>query len=563
MNVDREQVKVIKEALENKEAAAVWLEIDKLVPWDQNPRINEHAVEKVADSIKRFGFASPIIARKEDNSIIAGHTRWLASKSLGLDRVPVRFMDLDPADAKLLALADNKLAEFANWDDELLSEVLQDLNEFGVDLTDSGFADDELEDLLNFEFDDNSQSDFEHNDDGQFDGYDGLPDNTVSTFALGTDMQVGRHRIICGDCVEVLRKFDSNSIDSICTDPPYGIDYMAQQWDSSTPKSDWAMECLRVLKPGGHIVSFGANRTMHRVTTTLENVGFEIRDVINWAYASGFPKSRNLGKSIDEHFGLQREVVGQQRVTGTAKPSKGKKGHNANHTRSALWEERDENPHYIEVTAPASDEAMQWESWGTNLKPAYEPCVLARKPLSEKTLAENLLLHGVAGINIDDCRIPFGDDAWIGKLKGKWDSGNDLAGGREHERGRFPANVFFCKKANRNEREEGCHSLIPQQSHEITNRKEGSAGSNNPRAGRRGREEIRNIHPTVKPVKLMNWLVKMITPKNGTVVDTYCGSGTTLVAAEIAGINSIGIELNPQFCDIIHARLKHAMIEDE
>ena len=556
MNIDREQLQGIQNALKKEEeSAAVWVDIEDLIPWDQNPRNNSNAIDKVAESIKRFGFASPIIARKADSSIIAGHTRWLASKTLGLERVPVRFMDLDPADAKLLALADNKLGEYADWDEDLLSEILDDLREYGADLDETGFSESELNDLLTFDYD-NLGEDFEPKDD-KMQEFDDLPDSSPTMFVSGMELEVGSHKIICGECVESMRKIESNSIDAICTDPPYGIDYMAQAWDSSTPKSDWAMECLRILKPGGHIIAFAANRTMHRVSTTLENVGFEIRDVINWVYASGFPKSKNLSAAIDNHFGLERPVVGSKILTGTAKPITDGSGHGAFHTRSTQWDERDESHHEYNITGPASEEAKRFEGWGTNLKPAYEPCVLARKPLSEKTLAENLLLHGVAGINIDDCRIPYDDEAWIGKVSGKWDY--DTYGSREHELGRFPANVFYCKKANRNEREEGCESLSPQKSHEITNRKEGSAGSNNPRAGRRGKEDIRNVHPTVKPIKVMNWLVKMITPPGGVVLDTYCGSGTTMVAAELAGIKSIGIEINPEYCDIIHARVNNAI----
>ena len=358
MNIDREQLQGIREAFKKEaEAAAVWVDIDDVVPWDQNPRINEHAVDKVAESIKRFGFASPIIARKADSSIIAGHTRWLASKTLGLERVPVRFMDLDPADAKLLAIADNKLGEYANWDDELLSEILTDLSEFGADLSETGFADDELEDLLNFEFDNNFDSDFEPEDKSDLDHYNDLPEQEDSLFKEGMEVELGKHKIICGDCVSEMKKMESNSVDAICTDPPYGIDYMAKKWDSSTPKSDWAIECLRILKPGGHIIAFGANRTMHRVTTTLENVGFEIRDVINWAYASGFPKSKNLSAAIDNHFGLERPVIGKKTLTGTAKPNKGGGGHGGFHTRSAEWNERDDDHHEYEITGPASEEA--------------------------------------------------------------------------------------------------------------------------------------------------------------------------------------------------------------
>ena len=565
------------------ESAAEWIDIDELKEWDQNPRVNEHAIDEVAKSIKRFGFASPIIARKEDNTIIAGHTRWQAARSLGLDKVPVRFMDLDPADAKLLAIADNKLGEYANWNDELLSEVLSDLSDYGADLIETGFSEQELEELLNFNIEENENSELDFGHQEETDEYDDLPEISESIFKSGDDINVGNHRIICGDCIEVLKKMPDESVDSIVTDPPYGIDYMARKWDASTPQNQWASECFRVLKHGGHIISFGATRTIHRVTTVLENSGFEIRDTISWVYESGFPKSKNLSKSIDSYYNMERPVVAQQKVTGTAKPSIGKKGHNASYTRSAKFEDREDNPLYIAITKPVSEDAIKWDGWGTSLKPAQEPAILARKPIKEKSVTENVIKHGVGGINIDSCRFVYNDPCWIGKYT---DKPKDYIRGPQgghfrdtqvmkitgeeeiseatdfrnqpllaNDVGRFPANVFYCKKPNVKEREMGCESLTKKSSRGHMNVNNGSGerfdGGPTPKRG--------NNHPTVKPIKLMNWLVKLVTPVNGVVLDTYCGSGTTMVAAEIAGIKSIGIELNPEYCDIIYARLKHTL----
>ena len=588
MNIDREQLQGIREAFKKEaEAAAVWLDIDDLIPWDQNPRVNEHAIDEVAKSIKRFGFASPIIARKEDNTIIAGHTRWQAAQSLGLDRVPVRFMDLDPADAKLLAIADNKLGEYADWDNDLLAEVLSDLSDYGSDLTETGFSEQELEELLNFDMGDDYDMDGDFDDDKNLDHHDEIPENAESMFKEGDDISVGKHRIICGDCVNVLRNMPDASVDAIVTDPPYGIDYMARKWDASTPESEWAAECFRVLKNGGHIISFGATRTIHRVTTVLENSGFEIRDIISWVYESGFPKSKNLSKSIDQHFNMEREVIAQQKVTGSAKPSKGKSGHNTTYTRSFKAEERDSSPVYLPITKPASEEAKKWEGWGTALKPAQEPAVLARKPMKESSVTENVIKHGIGGINIDACRFPYNDPCWIGKFSEKpkdylngpggkhfKDSGMEKVTGEDHlsettdfrnrpllanDIGRFPANIFYCKKPNVKEREIGCDTLTKKDSKGHMNVNNGAGerfdGGPTPKRG--------NNHPTVKPIKLMNWLVKLVTPLHGVVVDTYCGSGTTMVAAEIAGIKSIGIELNPEYCDIIYARLKHTVDDEE
>ena len=571
------------------ESAAEWIDINNLTPWDQNPRVNEHAIDEVAKSIKRFGFASPIIARKEDNTIIAGHTRWQAAKSLGLDKVPVRFMDLDPADAKLLAIADNKLGEYADWDNDLLAEVLSDLSDYGSDLSETGFSEQELEELLSFDMGDDYNADFDSDsDNGDMEELDELPEERESIFKLGDDINVGNHRIICGDCIEVLKKMPDASIDAIVTDPPYGIDYMARAWDASTPESEWAAEVFRVLKYGGHVISFGATRTIHRVSTSLEKAGFEIRDMISWVYESGFPKSMNISKAIDSHFNLDRPVIGSQKLTGNAKSPKGKKGHTAAYTRSFKAEERDPDPQWMPITTAASEEAKKWDGWGTCLKPAQEPAIMARKPMKESTVTENVLKHGIGGINIDDCRFPYNDPCWIGKhsdkpkdyLKGPGGShfresqearlDGDVSKnsyGEEyrnnpvfaHEKGRFPANIYYCKKPNIKEREIGCSELPLKDAKGYMNSSNGKGErvDGGPTA-KRG-----NNHPTVKPIKLMNWLVKLVTPKDGVVMDTYCGSGTTMVAAEIAGIKSIGIELNPEYCDIIYSRLKYTVEDSE
>ena len=577
MNTDREQLKSLASNTDGKsvEIAAEWVDINSITEWENNPRKNDHAVKNVMESIKRFGFASPIIARKEDSVIIAGHTRLKAAKRLGLDRVPVRFLDLDPADAQMLAIADNKLSEIAEWDTVALAQVLNDLASEGLDLALSGFDTDELSELLDIDL-----SDFEEEED-ENEGFNGIPDNVDKKFEDGDIETIGDHTIICGDCVKVMMKMDDNSVDSIVCDPPYGIDFMAKKWDASTPKNDWAEQAFRILKPGGHLIAFAATRTMHRLGTVIESANFEIRDTIYWVYASGFPKSMNIGSEMDRIMGTtdQRKVVGHQRLTGTAKPMKGQKGHGAAKATAAIEDyERPEDAVYIEKTAPASPEAIQWNGWGTALKPACEPAIFARKPLSEPTVAKNVLKWGTGAINVEDCRFPFGDECWFGPDNSPYSYPKGCGGGEGNiiitdngdadwrkdplsapERGRFPANVYHCKKAQRAEREEGLVGLQTKKGFEAVNRKEGSAGLNNPRAGAgRTAKNVSNFHPTVKPVKLMRWLVKLVTPLDGTVLDTFCGSGTTMVASEMEGIKSIGIEMQPEYCDIIYARVKHA-----
>ena len=499
-------------------SAALWVPTVELSAWQQNPRDNDKAVPEVVKSIKRFGFASPIIA-SPDGQIIAGHTRLKAALELRMPEVPVRFMDLEPDEAHLLALADNRVGEIADWNDDLLGDVLRELEGDGVDLKDIGWDVDELAELLG------------HNDPLPADepeesgaDLDAIPDEIPAITKPGEVVTLGKHTLHCGDCLEVMRSMPDASVDAIVTDPPYGIGFMGKGWDCAVPGDDFAAEALRVLKPGGHLIAFAATRTVHRLTVALEDAGLEIRDQIAWVQWQGFPKSHDVSKALDQHHGAEREVVGPT-LPGAQSESTGRYG---------AWGEG------ITPTVAATDDAQKWEGWGTALKPAYEPCVLARKPL-EGTVAENVLAHGVGGINIDGCRYAYGDPAWPGpgddSNPGTVYGGNfgksGIYGGTKgkvvcggHDLGRWPANLYACPKASRGEREAGCEV----------------------------EEGIGNKHPTVKPVGLMRWLVRLVTPPGATVLEPFCGSGTTLLAAEAEGVTCIGIEREPGYCDIIRAR---------
>ena len=529
--------------------------LEDLTPWAGNPRQNDHVVDRVVASIEKFGFAAPIVANK-DGTIIAGHTRYKAAQQMQLEKVPVHFLDLTPEAAQKLALADNKLNELADWNDRELSEILQDIEtEEAFDL---GWNQQELVDLFD-QFapviagpeDEDSLS----ADENQITEHDNIPDDVEPTTKAGDIVDLGNHLLCCADNLEIMRRLPSNSIDCIVTDPPYGIDFMQKSWDADVPQNEWARECLRVLKSGGHLISFAATRTFHKLVTNLENAGFEVRDTINWLYFSGFPKSLDVSKAIDKHFGAEREIVGKHPMP--AKPAKG--------TFNASFEE-------AVLTKPATEEAQQAEGIGTALKPAFEPATLCRKPLSEKTVALNWLKYKTGGINIDDCRFAYGDPCWVGpqsdnlsrpfnesknKVFGKYEKfGNP----NSSDLGRWPSNIYQCPKASRSEREEGLDDMKTITGHEAVNRKEGSAGLNNPRAGAgRTASEVANIHPTVKPVKLMRWLVRLVTPKNGIVLEPFCGSGTTMIAAELEDRFCLGIEREPKYCDIIKARAEHAI----
>ena len=265
-----------------QESIGEYVDIDSLVEWEHNPRINTEAISKDARSIERFGFASPIIARDEDKMVIAGHTRIAAARSLGLQTVPVRFMKLNRTEAELLAIADNKLGEISDWNESMLKDILAALPE--NDLDDIGFSQNELDSLLeNIDTElppepDNAVYDTDYED------ADNIDLERVKIAEEGGIYAVGDQYVLCGDCVEILRSFPDNSISAIITDPPYGIGFMGKAWDHSVPTEEWARECFRVLKHGGHIVAFGATRAIHRMVCALEDEGFEIRDMINWLY---------------------------------------------------------------------------------------------------------------------------------------------------------------------------------------------------------------------------------------------------------------------------------------
>src|SRR5690606_14764012 len=211
-----------------------------------------------------------------------------------------------------------------------------------------------------------------------------------------------------GDCLEVMADMADNSIDAIVTDPPYGLGFMGKEWDALPPGEEWARECLRVLKPGGHLLAFGGSRTWHRLAVAVEDAGFEIRDSIAWLYGSGFPKSLDVSKAIDKAAGAEREVVGFD-------PSRYRDNSRHNETK------HDTEAHPVDyvkkatITAPATPDAERWQGWGTALKPAFEPVVVARKPLAG-TVAADVLAHGTGALDIDGCRV--GDQERVAMPRG-------------------------------------------------------------------------------------------------------------------------------------------------
>lgn len=350
------------------------------------------------------------------------------------------------------------------------------------------------------------------------------------------------YEVITGDCRDVMRGMDADSIDSIVTDPPYGLSFMGKGWDKGVPGEEFWVEALRVAKPGAHLLAFGGTRMVHRLAVAIEDAGWDIRDRIHWVYGSGFPKSHNISKAIDKAAGYDG-VQGPMKRGGErlAMLKDGKRD------GQGKWgDEVGRNPY---TTIPESDQAQQWDGWGTALKPAVEPIILARKPF-KGTVAANVLEWGTGGVNVDGCRVGTTDT--YSYPNGPGGNTFTVAGGVDGSRkkptennpsGRFPANLihdgsddatagmgdasryFYCAKASKKDRDEG------------------------------------NNHPTVKPTDLMAYLCRLVTPPQGTVLDPFNGSGSTGKAAVREGFNYIGIELDNEYADIARQRIAAAQTQ--
>jgi site-specific DNA-methyltransferase (adenine-specific) len=374
--------------------------------------------------------------------------------------------------------------------------------------------------------------------------------------------------IIQGDNRETLKTLDDSSIDAIVTDPPYGIDFLGKAWDANTGALETYQECLRVLKPGGYLLAFSAARTYHHLAVTLERAGFEIRDQIMWLYASGFPKAQDLGKAIQKRQGVE-ETKTHKTLNGYAKEQT---AHGAQRVGDVTKEDYENT---IKETVCTSPEAQQWSGWKTALKPAHEPICMARKPFKGSTI-DNVLEHGVGALNIDATRITT-DDKMISSMKSESvyenfspenrqnkDGMRDGKGNeqwQQHDQGRFPSNVlgevegyqkfFYCPKVSRKERHTGFETKdIPTNPEGMYN-VDGTGVQYNAQKNKTNG----NNHPTVKPVELMKYLIKLVTPPNSTVLDPFAGSGSTGMAAVELGHTFIGCELDPAYVEIAEARI--------
>jgi len=353
-----------------------------------------------------------------------------------------------------------------------------------------------------------------------------------------------------GDCLEVMRAMPEASVTAIVTDPPYGLKFMGKGWDHGVPCVPYWTEALRVVKPGGMLLAFGGTRTFHRLTCAIEDAGWEVRDVLSWLYGSGFPKSLDVSKAIDKAAGVEGEAIGTR---SSFRPK-------ANATRDPQgFQDRSDGL----VRAPATEYAKRWHGYGTALKPSWEPVILAMKPL-DGTFAANALKHGVAGVNVEGCRVGtdkvvslkglgqnsnLNDDGWkgIGKRPeptvsiGRWPANLALdeaaAAMLDEQSGRSDvytdtggaSRFFYCAKADKDDRNAG-----------------GWAD---------------NKHPTVKPTDLMRWLVRLVTMPEGTIIlDPFLGSGSTLVAAREEHVRAIGIDIEERYCEIAAKRLAQEVL---
>ena len=260
------------------------------------------------------------------------------------------------------------------------------------------------------------------------------------------------NQLLKGDCLDLMKTLADNSVDAIVTDPPYGLEFMGKEWDKGVPALEFWVEMLRILKPGGHLLSFSGTRTYHRMAVNIEDAGFEIRDMIEWVYGSGFPKSLNIGKAIDKLQGAERETIKYP-----ARPETSGTMSGSSDTRPWIEESRKKGYHEVAGNIPVTEEAKQWEGWGTALKPAHEPICMARKPLEKGlTVAENCLKWGTGGINIDESRVEGTQEYLDRKENPIQKQSGDVYGFAKYDKlhtraepnnqGRFPANLILSWK---------------------------------------------------------------------------------------------------------------------
>jgi len=415
-----------------------------------------------------------------------------------------------------------------------------------------------------------------------------------------------KNKVIQGNSLEVLKTFEDNSIDTIITDPPYGLSFMGKKWDYDVPSIKLWKECLRVLKPGGTALIFAGSRTQHRMAVNVEDAGFILKDTIMWLYGSGFPKATDISKQLDK--GYERKVIGIDKDFERRNPNN--TGCNTLHNIDKDGIIQNKNKIAGQITESTTPEAKQWNGWKSHgLKPAYEPILVAQKP-NEGNYAQNALKWGVSGLNIDGGRIGKGAKKWSEPRGGIFHpSKKNDAKLENNPQGRFPSNIildeeagkmldeqsgelksgvlksdcyindrdnksifagggkfehkgyksdrggasrfFYCAKASKSERNAGCEEF------DIPEYRWNNGGEMKQIKGQKG-----NFHPTVKPLKLMEYLCTLTkTPTGGIVLDPFAGSCTTAVACINTDRDFIMIERESEYVKIGQARIDFALKE--
>ena len=440
-----------------------------------------------------------------------------------------------------------------------------------------------------------------------------------------------RIKLYQGDNMESFKKLPDNSVDSVVTDGPYGLSFMNKKWDYDVPSVEFWKEVYRVLKPGGHVLSFGGTRTYHRMVVNIEDAGFEIRDQVMWLYGSGFPKSHNIGKAVDKIEGNEREVVSSQESLW--KPS--------NNTYQGDSRDKENLEKWSKKSFDYTKGQSKYEGWGTALKPANEPICVARKPLSEKTIADNVIKWGTGGINIDGCRVGTEGSVRKTEITKISNSDSEIFKGANVKckrtpiegEGRFPANIILecccdetidggtIKSGSSNRTDKGvvagvngfgrgteiqretqveihtnpncpCYQLDLQSGvskSSIYDNNKGNTNGFHTSLGRENKkvrtdigghndkggasrffyvakvskkernlglqEDMKSIHPTMKPINLMTYLCRLVTPEGGIVLDPFMGSGSTGISAQLEGFRFIGMEMDGDYFKIAEARI--------
>lgn len=565
------------------------MQLSNLNPNVDNPRkITDKKLKELKKALDEFGDLGGIVFNRRTQRIVGGHQRQRvlpanaeikiefenteASKSgtvaggyvkVADETFSYREVDWDEVKEKAANIAANKGA--GEWDMEKLGDWFKDLDDMNFDL-----------DLTMFDEDERKQF---------------LPEPEVQDDPIPEEEEVEiyegdpRVTLINNDCLIHLKSMDSISCDALVTDPPAGISFMGKEWDDDKGGRDYwvtwfsevMQECLRVLKPGAHGLIWALPRTSHWTATALENAGFEIRDICVHLYGSGFPKSLDISQAIDKQAGAAQSRGSRFNVAGQ------------NVKLNSNKELRSDYPGYVPPKY-ITNEAKKWDGFGTAIKPAHEHWILVRRPLSEDTIAENVLKHGTGGLNIDECRIE-------GLFKSGWsesgskESSNTSMSGKNYERepkpdnpeGRFPANLILSHHEECEELQ--CHEDCAVQGldehsgttrgggktkvHTETTQMFGMKGHVNidyPDSGGASRffyvskasesdKGSNNNHPTVKSTKLMEYLIKLVTPPQGKILDPFMGSGSTGVAAKQWGFEFIGIEKEKEYFDIASKRI--------